>query len=365
VSKRLFRSVLAAALAIRILLILTSFGSTDALLLMGFVRLVEHVGIARAYSFARFFNHPPLAAFVWIAADRLGSLIHLEFTDVFRLFQVVADIASAALLWRMSKSREVVAFFFASPAAIFLSGFHCNGDPTMTALLLAAICLQSGLLLGTAAGIKITPIPLAPFFLIGMGWRRRFVFALAFGAVLALIFVPVAIKGGPVVLHNIFGYRGSGFEWGFCGMGFLTGSARFAQWYSQYGHYVVIVALVGLWIGYRAPLPAMIGTALLAMNFFSPGFGVQYLVWPLPFFLFAVPRKLAYALNAALSIFLFCTYTIWAGGFPWWFADAAHHPHRIAVALLALPLWLLYGFAIVAALRNGPRQLGPEKLAEG
>jgi hypothetical protein len=116
---------------------------------------------------------------------------------------------------------------------------------------------------------------------------------------------------------------------------------------------------------YRTPLPAMIGTALMTLNFFSPAFGIQYLVWPLPFFLFAIPRKLAYALNIALSIFTFCTYTIWAGGFPWWFADAAHNPHRELVALLALPLWLLYGTAIVIALRERTGQLRTQQLAEG
>jgi len=169
-------------------------------------------------------------------------------------------------------------------------------------------------------------------------------------------------------LHNVFGYPGSGFEWGFCGIGFLLRNRAWATFYSTAGRYVVIAALAALFAffwRYRTPLPAMVGTALITMNFFSPAFGIEYLVWQLPFFLFVVPPKIAYALNIALSIFTFSTYTIWAGEFPWWFADAAHNPHRQLVALIALPLWLLYGVAIVVALRNASRELRAQELAEG
>ena len=101
------------------------------------------------------------------------------------------------------------------------------------------------------------------------------------------------------------------------------------------------------------------------MNFFAPGFGVQYLVWPLALLPFAVPRRLAYTLNIALSVFLFTTYTIWAREFPWWYADAsAPNPYRPIIAFLAIPLWLLYGVAVVAALRQAAHQLRAQQLAQ-
>ncbi len=83
--------------------------------------------------------------------------------------------------------------------------------------------------------------------------------------------------------------------------------------------------------------------------------------------LFALPRRLAYMLNVALSLFLFATYTIWSGGFPWWFANAGSPDiNRRLIALLALPLWLLYGFAIFAALRRqSSGQFAAQELAEG
>jgi hypothetical protein len=225
----------------------------------------------------------------------------------------------------------------------------------MIALLLAAVWLSSGALLAASSGIKIAPLPLTPFFLINLSWRRRITFIVAWLAVLAAIFVPAVITGGVTVLRNVFGYPGSGYEWGFSGLGYLTNSRAWAELYSRLGRYVVVVALIALFIFFwrrRTPLPAMIAIALLTMNFFSPAFGVQYLVWPLPFLLFALNRRLAYTLNVALSLFLFATYTIWSREFPWWFADAAApNPLRPLIALLALPLWLLYGWAAISAVR--------------
>jgi hypothetical protein len=240
----------------------------------------------------------------------------------------------------------------------------------MVALLLAAIYAKSGALLAASAGIKIAPIPLIPFFLIDLTWRRRIIFLSLWLMTLAAIFVPAVITGGPAVLRNVFGYRGTGYEWGFCGIGLLLRNRPWAEFYAQYGRYAVVMSLIALFIVfYRRPrpLPAMICTALLSMIFFSPGFGVQYLVWPLPLMLFALPRRLAYTLNVALSLFLFATYTMWSGGFPWWFANAGLPDiNRRLIALLALPLWLLYGFAIFAALRcQSSGEFAAQELAEG
>jgi len=376
VSKAAFVSLLAAALAFRLILITTSFGSTDALLMMSWAHIAERFGVPSAYLYAQYLNHPPVALWIAESADRIGRLIGLEFPDVFRLLQTIADLATATILFKISKSREIAAFFFASPAAIFLSGFHCNSDATMMALLVASVWIAarsaagSGAMLGAAAGIKIAPLPLAPFFLLQMSWARRLLFGLLLCASVVIPYIPVVRISGSVAIRNIFGYSGSGYEWGFCGIGLLMRNRFFAELYSHNGRFVLIAALVLLFIFYwkrPAPLTAMMGVALLTMNFFAPGFGVQYLVWPLPFLLFALPRRLAYALNTAVSLFLFATYTIWSGEFPWWFANAASPEvnHRL-IALLAFPLWILYGIAIVTALRrHTPGQLAPQEFAEG
>src|SRR5882672_11404393 len=96
-----FVIIFAAALAIRLLLIATSFGSTDALLSMTWTHLAERFGIGPAYHYSPYLNHPPLSLSIMIAADRLGSRVGLEFPDAFRLFQVVSDLISTGLLYKL------------------------------------------------------------------------------------------------------------------------------------------------------------------------------------------------------------------------------------------------------------------------
>lgn len=375
-SRRGYLILICTALALRLVLLATTFGTTDAFLFTLWAELVDRFGIAASYLHAPYLNHSPLVLALLLLLHRLARTSGLLLSDLLRLLQIAADCATALLLLRLGRrlmpdrAREISIFFFASPAAIFLSGFHCNVDPLMMALLLAALYTSSGVLFALSASVKIAPLPLAPFFLLDMAPRRRMIFLVTATITMAMIFVPAMISGGTAVAHNIFGYSGSGYEWGFCGLGYLTGSRPWAELYAHYGRYVVIAALMALFVFFLkrpTPLPVMLCVALLTMNFFAPGFGVQYLVWPLPFLLFALPRTLAYVLNAALSLFLFATYTIWAHGFPWWFADAAApNPLRPLVALLAFPLWILYGVAIVAALRRDPRQDFPSQhFAEG
>ena len=385
VSSRLFWILAASALAIRLILISTSFGSTDAFLFTVWVDAAEKHGLLGAYRFFNGLNHPPMSMAIAVAADRIGKAIGLEFPDIFRLLQVIADIVTATFVYRIanrlqpSRAREYTLFFFASPAAIFLSGFHCNSDPTMIALLSAAVwaatrekAAGSGVLFGLSSNIKILPIPLAPLFLINMKWRQRILWSAGAALILLLGFLPAL-----GAMKNIFGYAPAASQWGIGGTAYLvsylahggyTTAVHLAAFYSQWGRYIVLAAIAALfffYIRYKTPIAAMIGAALLTIDFLAPGFGIQYLVWPLAFVPFAVPRRLAYALNAGLSIFMFTAYTVWARELPWWYADASKGgAHGALIAYLALPLWLLYGAAVVAALRNSARQLGPQQLAE-
>src|SRR5947209_10178110 len=141
----------------------------------------------------------------------------------------------------------------------------------MMALLVASVWTMSGALFGLASGIKIAPLPLAPFFLINLSWRRRIFFVLSSATALVLIFVPAVLTGGTAVLRNVFQYPGSGYEWGFSGLGFLTHGRAWAELYAHYGRYVVIAALACLFLFYwrrPRPLTTMIAVALLTMNFF-------------------------------------------------------------------------------------------------
>ena len=106
-SKAGFATLLAAALGFRLILTATTFGSTDALLMMTWAHIAERFGVPQAYLYAQYLNHPPLALWIAATADRLGTLVGLEFSDIFRLLQTIADMVTAAILYKISKSREI------------------------------------------------------------------------------------------------------------------------------------------------------------------------------------------------------------------------------------------------------------------
>jgi hypothetical protein len=379
-----------AGLVIRILLTATSIGTNDAIFEILLVNLVRKYGIAGAFAQEAIVNRsavkiavfPPLTLAYFKSLYSVAHAIGLEYTDVLRHAQTAADVVTALSLVRIANRRyEAALFFFLAPAAIFISAFHCNTDSTMIALTTVAVLLlagerpmvfASGLALAAATGIKIVPLFLVPFFFIFIAARVRFVAGYAAGV--AAVFLPALFFGGTTTLLSFLKYSGYAGKWGFVGLllEIEKSLGRYGQTtlfaiataYADFGKYLVIVALgalaLWLWVERRTAqgidvmqLAKAISIAFLVVLFLAPGFGVQYLVWPLPFLLFAFERPLAYALMIAMSLYLFVTYTIWSRGFPWWYADSiAAAPHKEWVTILGIPLWIFIGYAAARGIRS-------------
>jgi hypothetical protein len=383
--------LMAAGVAVRIILIATTLGSNDAVFMMLFANLAERFGVAHAYVREHGLNHPPLSLLMmqWLA--RASRMMSVEFTDVLRVVQSAADALTAAALIGIGRianvpPRRLALVFFLCPAAIFISAFHCNTDATMVALITCAVLVAlrgraagAGLLLGLACGIKIVPLFVVPFFFLFL--QRRFRFVAAFGVTLAAIFIPSVVIAGPTVLRNIFGYDTWSGKWGLTAL-LLTlrqhagGSTaerlfRSALWYANFGKFVLLAILVALFFAYvhralkldETERPRLLLTAVpityLVVLFFAPGFGIQYLDWTLPLLALALPRRWAYTALAVISAYVFATYTIWSGGFPWWYADSiAPSPLKPWVTLLGIPVWLFIGVVLAVATR---RALSPSE----
>jgi hypothetical protein len=378
-------ALMLAGLAVRIILTATTLGTNDAVFMIVYANLAERFGIAHAYVREHGLNHPPLSLllFQWMA--RTARMLSIEYTDVLRLVQSAADCVTAAALVGIGRftnvpARRLALLFFLCPAAIFISAFHCNTDATMVALITCGVLFAirgraaaAGLLIGLACGIKIVPLFVVPFFFLFL--QRRFRFVAAFGATLAAIFVPPVVIAGPAVLRSVFGYDAYSGKWGVTAL-LLTlqrhaGGAiadrlfQWALWYANFGKFVLLAILVALFFAYfnRALkvdeterlqlLLTAVPITYLVVLFFAPGFGVQYVDWALPLLAFALPRRWTYAVLAAVSAYLFVAYTIWSGGFPWWYADSiAPSTLKPWVTLLGIPVWLFIGVAIVVATRR-------------
>lgn len=385
VTARQFWLLCCAAIVARVALTVTTLGTNDAMFWTTWLGLVKRVGIAASYGHTQMMNHPPPALALMLLLDHAAQLLHVPFIVAFRFAQIAADALSAFALYRIgreegsARGRGLALFVLLSPAAAFVSGFHCNSDPAMTALMMLAAAMHigaprrplvSGALLAAAGGIKIVPLLLLPLFVTHAEKHERKRFLLAFTVVLGISFLPAVLLGGPVVIRNIFGYAGGlPYEWGITGVAYavaanvpsLRGAARMVMTaYSHFGRYIVYGAIAAVLAfgslrrsAGRAALPHIMAIMILSLLALAPGFGVQYVSWIIPLLPFALPWRAALAMNGVLSLFLFVTYTVWSGGWPWWFADVQRAgPHRYLPALAGYVTWALVCVCTIAAIRR-------------
>jgi uncharacterized membrane protein len=259
-----------------------------------------------------------LHAMLW-----LDQHTRVPFRVWFRILTMLAHVLTAGALYRILGARAATAFVLC-PAAIMIAGFHGNSDPIVVAFLIWAVYgaeagwqpSLTGLLFAAACSVKVWPLFLIPAFCFHLAnWRQRAAF-LTTATVAGLVFgAPYAFQFPTLIATNVFGYRGLSGWWGL--------SALFAG-YEHFGTPLAFaaVALISFYLhrtGFR--LYGVVGGAIAVFLVFTPGFGVQYLAWLLPFSFFLGWRLVAsfYAVSTALLV---AAYTHWSGGFPWYFADS-------------------------------------------
>jgi Gpi18-like mannosyltransferase len=367
--RRLFIIAIVTGTLLRILQTATSLGSLDAMLWYRFAELLDRVGVLRSYGEMSLMNHPPLVLAIARVTNRIGVSLGLEFQDSFRFLQIAADVVTAFVLLpivrRVRGAPYAPLMFFLSPAVLFITAFHCNSDPLMMMFVVIAVAAAieerpviAGLALACAVGIKIVPLLVGPLFLLALrGKRARLQFLGACIAGAAVIFVPALVVSGWTFVHQVFGYTGFVRAWGIPLLAHVVQATMGVQVPVTWVPFALVATLVAFWWFNRKAdvqrLPALIATTYLIVLFLAPGFGVQYLYWPLPFLAFALPRRAAFALHAVISAYVFALYTVWSKGWPWWFADSPGSP-RVAELLskTGLGLWVVIGIAAVMAARR-------------
>lgn len=382
--------LVAAGIVIRLALVIFTAGTTDLVFMMVWARLALKFGVAGAYAQHELLNHPPLGLGLVAVVYRVADVIGIEYTDLLRIVQIAADAGTFALLLRLGQKLESAAprraalVFFLSPVAFLISGFHCNNDSTMLFFVVAAVAawigpprrpFVAGVLLAAATGVKIPPLLLAPLFTVAGTRRDGARFAGGFALASAAIFGPAVATGGVPVLRNIFLYRGAGDWWGlrsmlkYAGRGDAT-LAALAELYARIAApllLIVVFAVMAFVVIARRRgdldegrlLISGVTATLSLVVVTGSGFGVQYLVWPLALLAFAIPLRAAIVVHAVLSAFLVTVYTVWAGEFPWWFADANAVPTPDWLVVFGWVAWgVLLGGAL-AALRTAT--LRPER----
>ncbi len=385
--------LLAVAVAVgvgaRLWLILGSVGTDDVGNWALWAEAGRRFGLVRAWQGAPQFMHPWLALAQAVLLRRLADGSGVPFGDLLRLVQLAADLLAFGCLLALGRrtgvGEWVAPFYLLAPPAVLISGFHGNVDPTMVALVLAAAAwlacrpAAAGAVLAAATGLKVVPLLLAPLFF-AAARTRRWRFTAGWAVTMALLFGLPTLLGGVSLLRHILSYRGVGNWWGPVSMLVAGGRGRpwlapALAWVTTIDPLFIVAAVLGIaaWLWRRlevdadpshdlALLLAACGMVLTALIVAGTGFGVQYLLWPVPFLPFFTRAVVRVLVVAATSVFLVVVYTHWAGGFPWWLALSTR-PGATTDAMVygGWGVWATLAAALALAPSSLPWRLAPER----
>jgi hypothetical protein len=348
--------VLVLATALKVYLAINTLGSPDVLGYQDYLVKIRSVGGIGAYyaggAYDNPFNVPPLNIPVIRAMGWFADVSGLPFRFWLRLPCIVADIGSLLLVASLlnnqaGKSKFTLLLMLGlCPASIMISGFHGNSDPVMIFLVLLSIYLLektkapvlSGLAFGLALSVKVVPLIFVPAFLLYLSTlRARAVFTVTAAGVFVLGAMPYVLLDPQIIAAKVFGYSSYYGVWGWTR--FLstvlgpTSSSHPSGVHATLnvaGKILLLVSICALciWMNNRKEKPALFiqcGLVTFLFMALTPGFGIQYLSWCIPFVvvLGIWPTLIFYLASA---VFLAIDYHCWA----WW-------PNQPAYCLTKIP----------------------------
>lgn len=372
------------ALVARVVVVVFSVGSNDMTTWREFAEQIARTSVGQLYDEHEFFNHPPLMGFLSSALYSLSQWSGVRFEYLFKAPMILVDVVSGALLYRAYNQRgdvraaQVFALFCCNPISILITAYHGNTDSLCAGLALLGAMLMdarrtfwSGLALAAAINVKLIPILLiAPLWSCVRDRKAALLFfaGLSIGVV---PFLPYLLEHWNGFHEHVLAYRSSARNWGITYLLYTLGSmidvvgkgcrsiARF--WMAQ-GHLAVLAwpaVLAGVQ-RYKRPgwsAQQLAAFTLLGFLVLTPGWGVQYLVYPVAL-LFAVSIQHAMVYSLASGLFAFLLYaTLWTGTVPFY--------SNFFVGLPGWPLvfgsmvWLLVARALYKLMRSPLRAPAP------
>jgi Glycosyltransferase family 87 len=371
------------------------YGTNDVQLWGDYGNRILDNGLIHTYRNVAPFNQTPLPGLWAAGAVWLERHAGLPFRSTFKIPAILADVFAAMLLTSLWLRRErdrgvadekawrtallVAVLFLVNPVSVLVTSFHGNTDSLVGMLcLLAGLLAQrkqpfaAGLALAAAFNIKLVPVFLGPPLLLwqpDMRSMRRF-FA---GAALGLLpFLPVIALAGQGFYQHVVAYNSARASWGlqaylqgFSNAPVIGASVRiFCAHYEASGRYIIgaFTLGIGLWClrGRRGQPLALAATAISLFLVLTPGFGVQYVAWPVAL-LFAVDlgAALRWSLTAGamvLAVYLEFWNQRWDGATAIFSSSYGNGP-----VLLGLTAWLVLAhfvwcqLALLGPLRSSPR----------
>jgi len=349
--------VIVGMLAREIIAIIT-WGSWDATYFQEFGRQIALHGILHIYRTTDF-NHPPLMgyamAFVYrlthsrldIADTKAMHHIGWTFPFVFKQFNILADGIACWLIWKVLRRRcgadyaaLASALFAICPLSVVQSGYHGNDDHIYAMLCLLSVYLiedkgrdfAGGLALAAAINVKLIPVLLIlPMLMRYRDWpRARWFLA---GVSLGVIpFLPIMIMEPALFARNVLQYASAVGNWGIHQIlqdarrepRFAVVAQSLIEMYYTRGRWIIIAAIVLLALRARRKPDldrySLAACTLCLFLIIAPGFGIHYLVIPLP--LLFVRKRLVAASMYGLLAGILCFLTAWQNWYGSWPIEA-------------------------------------------
>jgi hypothetical protein len=342
----------------------------------------------------RLHNWPPLWVYLPAGLWLLHTATDLPFAFLVKLPPIAADACITVLLYRTGlrlnwggPTAAAIGLAYAlNPVAVLISGYHGQFDSLMLAPAVLAWygwefwsgrrrLLGSGLALGLGVWFKTVPLLFLPVFLPRLAsWRERLIYsALAVGpAVLGTL--PYLFLWPADVIENFVGYSSWFGQWGYPVVWMLVEFVQLSRvpWpvpdpnfispslrlMLDHGRWLLAGALLATWwYSYRRAfdvLAAILAT-LTVFYFATVGFGLQYVLWIVPFALVARERWL-WPYTLAATTLLLLAYVMGPDAYlppaiEW--PTMRLHLREFIVKLASLPVWLICGLWAVSLLRRG------------
>ena len=236
------------------------------------------------------YNYPPVWIWVLVALNRAARALGASFENVLRTFLIVIDLAVAAVLARLAGRLRsatpgvAAALYLANPVVIWVSVAQAQFDNLVVLFLLIALLADRSRPNGEEAprwtsmgslavsiGLKQVTVFHPILWLRGPHWRR----ALLPWALVAAAFIPYASSARAIRDHVLL-YRSVPRSFGFSELVLFD-----ERW-------LIPLAALGIaataWTAWALRAREKCRSSLLlflVLLVFAPGFGLQYLVWPL------------------------------------------------------------------------------------
>ncbi len=280
-----------------------------------FLNVISERGGLALYEFRGSFNNPfifpPGIIHLITALGWISSATGLPLKFWLRLLPSLADVGSFFVIWHLLRGQKdlfrILFLLALCPTSILINGYEGNVDGFMIFPVLVAVCLieskkspwWAGAAFGMALNIKAVPLMFIPAFFFRLkSTTARLQFFVAMAVVLLIGSMPFLLQS-PGILKKVFGYASIYGIWGITKLVvMLAGPPAFLHWpYDPTGWHatfagmlkwtaIILIVMVSYLLNRREPkthLLKQLGFIVAIFLFLTPGFGVQYLVWLVPF----------------------------------------------------------------------------------